>query len=188
MGLESVTRVSSSPSFRSSLKTGVQPDDEQQSEVEANQQKFIDEQKKAAEEFKRKQEQKQKEKEQEQELDMLRKQLEASQKEAEAMEDQFEAFAKCLKIASRVSRGDIVPAKDLKYLAEHEPDLYKQAILLRMPNPKPKKHKSVVGDEDEESQETQGSESASGSEGSDGDVSAEAAEGSSGSGGEAAAE
>ena len=184
MGPESITRVSSTPSFKSALKFGVQSDDKQ-TEVEANQQKFLEEQKKAAEDLKRRQEQKQKEKEQEQELDMLQKQLEASKKESEAMEDQFEAFAKCLKIASRVSRGDIVPPKDLKYLAEHEPDLYKQAILMRMPNPKPKKHKSVVGDEEEESQETQSSESASGSESGD---DTEAAESAPAEGGETAEE
>jgi hypothetical protein len=83
------------------------------------------------------------------------------------MEDMYKAFAKCLKIAARVSRGDIVPVKDMKYLAEHEPDLYKQAILLRMPNPKPKKHKSLVDDEDEKTEETQSGESPESPDGAD---------------------
>jgi len=53
-------------------------------------------------------------------------------------------------IAHRITKGDKVPLKDMKYLMEHEPDLYKQAILMRQPNPKPKEHKSVLEEEDEQ--------------------------------------
>ncbi len=95
-----------------------------------------------------------------QQLDMLQRELENSRKQADAAADEFEIFTKCMKIAARITRGDIVPMKDMKYLAEHEPDLYKQAILMRMPNDHPKKHKSLVDDEDERSDETQSSESA----------------------------
>ena len=49
--------------------------------------------------------------------------------------------------------------KDMKYLAEHEPDLFKQAILLRVPNDHPKKHKSVLEDDEEEQQTESASES-----------------------------
>ena len=163
MGMESISGAGSAPTFRSALRVGKTTDSEQ-SEIDVNQQKFLKEQQKAAEDLKKKQEQQQQAKEREQELDMLQKQLEASKKESEAMEDEFEAFSKCLKIASRISRGDIVPPKDMKYLAEHEPDLYKQAILLRMPNAKPKKHKSLIDDEDEKTDEAQGGESSGNAE------------------------
>lgn len=162
MGLESITRISGTPTFRSALKTGTKTDTPQQ-EVEQQGRKFLDEQK-AAEDLKRKQEQQQELKEREQEQEMLEKQLEASRKEAESMEDMFEAFAKCIKIAARISKGDIVPMKDMKFLAEHEPDMYKQAILMRMPNDKPKKHKSLLDDDDEKTDEV----SDSGSETSEG--------------------
>jgi len=95
-----------------------------------------------------------------QQLEMMQRELENSRKEAEAMEDEFEIFTRCMKIAARIQRGDIVPMKDMKYLAEHEPDLYKQAILMRMPNDHPKKHKSLLEDEDEQSEESQSSSSA----------------------------
>lgn len=95
-----------------------------------------------------------------QQLEDMRRQLENSRKEAEAMEDEFEIFSKCMKIAARIQRGDIVPMKDMKYLAEHDPDMYKQAILLRIPNDHPKKHKSIIEDEDDKSEETQSSDSA----------------------------
>lgn len=126
----------------------------EQSDIERNQKKLQEEQAKAAEDLKRKQQQEQERKEKENELDMLERELKASREEAKAMEDSFKMFAKCLKIASRISKGDIVPMKDMKYLAEHEPDLYKQAILMRVPNSKPKKHKSVL-DEDDEKKDAQ---------------------------------
>ena len=108
------------------------------------------EQQKAAEEHRKKQAEEQALKQKEQEQEMLEQELENSKKEAEAMEDMFEAFAKCIKIAARITKGDIVPMKDMKFLAEHEPDMYKQAILMRMPNDHPKKHKSLINDEEEE--------------------------------------
>ena len=118
------------------------------------------EQQKAAEEQQKKQAEEQAAKQKEQEQKMLEEQLKSSKEEAEAMEDMFEAFAKCIKIAARITKGDIVPMKDMKYLAEHEPDMYKQAILMRMPNDHPKKHKSLVNDEDEDTDDTMSADSA----------------------------
>ncbi len=89
----------------------------------------------------------------EQELEMMKQELENSEKQAEAAEESFAAFAKCLVIARRISHGDKVPTKDMKFLMENEPDLYKQSIMLRQPNDKPKKYKSVLDEEDEESSE-----------------------------------
>lgn len=169
MGMENITRISSPTAYPNTRKAAGKQQDKL-SGADADQQKIYEQQQKAAEDLKRKQQEKQEQKEREQELDMLEKQLEASKKEAEAMEDMYKAFAKCLKIASRISRGDIVPPKDMKYLAEHEPDLYKQAILLRMPNPKPKKHKSLIEDEDEKTGETQNGEIPESSESSGSDI------------------
>ena len=101
-----------------------------------------------------KQKEAQKKAQQQNELDMLKMQLESSKKESEAMEEGFAVFGKCLTIAQRITRGDTVPTKDIKYLMEHEPDLYKQAILMRQPNNDPKKHKSVLEDEDESGNDT----------------------------------
>ena len=166
MGLESITRTGFTPTYRNPPKiAGKQLGQVSEEDIDREMEKQLEAQKKQEEELKRRQQLKEEQKQREQELDMLEKQLEASKKEAEAMEDMYKAFAKCLKIASRISRGDIVPAKDMKYLAEHEPDLYKQAIMLRMPNPKPKKHKSLVDDEDEKSDQTQSADSASESSG-----------------------
>lgn len=88
------------------------------------------------------------------ELDMLKQQLESSNEQAEATEDSFKAFSKCLIIAQRITKGDKVPTQDIKYLMEHEPDLYKQAIMFRQPNPKPKEHDTVLEDEDLEKNAT----------------------------------
>lgn len=117
------------------------------------------EQRKAAEEERRKKEQQFKEQEKQNELQMLTKELENADKQADAIGDEFKVYARCLTIASRISRGDTVPMKDMKYLAEHEPDLFKQAILLRVPNDHPKKHKSVLEDDEEEQQTEPASES-----------------------------
>ena|GEM_PF-4492368 len=113
----------------------------------------------AAEQERRRKEQQAKEQAKQNELQMLTQELENARDQADAVGDSFEVYSKCLTIASRISRGDSVPLKDMKYLAEHEPDMFKQAILLRVPNDHPKKHKSVLEDEDEEQTEsTSGSE------------------------------
>ncbi|MCR4779688.1 MAG: hypothetical protein K5876_01190 [Ruminiclostridium sp.] len=112
------------------------------------------EQRKAAEAERRKQEHEAKMREKQNEIEMLTQELENSNKEAEAMGESFKIYSRCLKIASRIARGDSVPMKDMKYLAEHEPDMFKQAILLRVPNDHPKKHKSVLDDEEEKKPES----------------------------------
>lgn len=153
MAVDGITRIESVSPLRSTLKVGAQgAENRRGAQVSEKERKdFPDEQtKKAAEEAERRQQQKQEQQKQEQELDMLRRELEASNEQSDAMEDAAEAFSKCMKIAARIAKGDIVPSKDIRYLAKHEPDLYKQAILLRTPAPKPKKHRSITDDEDEE--------------------------------------
>ncbi len=106
------------------------------------------EEKEAKEAEEQKQQEAQKKAEQQNELSMLKMQLESAKEQSEAAEESFAAFGKCLIIAQRITRGDIVPTKDIKYLMENEPELYKQAILMRQPNDDPKKHKSVLEDDE----------------------------------------
>lgn len=111
---------------------------------------LLEAQKKQQEEAQKKQEEQAKQKQLENEKAMLQMQLESAKEQSEAIEDSFSTFSKCMTIAHRITKGDRVPMKDMKYLAEHEPDLYKQAIMMRQPNPKPKEHKSVLEEEDEQ--------------------------------------
>lgn len=96
-------------------------------------------------------------------------QLEAMRKQMEESEDNNNSsimdLAKCMKIARRIQNGDKVPLKDMKFLAEKYPELYKNSLLLKKHNPEPKKYKSVLDKEDEESGENNvdGCDSASGS-------------------------
>lgn len=82
-------------------------------------------------------------------------QLEAMRKQMEESDDNSHSsvmdFAKCMKIARRIQNGDRVPLKDMKFLAEKYPELYKNSILLKKNNPEPKKYKSVLDKGDEES-------------------------------------
>lgn len=68
----------------------------------------------------------------------------------------FMDLAKCLKIARRILNGDKVPMKDRKFLAEHDRDLYEMALTFQKHNPKPKKYKTVLDENDEEKVESQG--------------------------------
>ena len=54
----------------------------------------------------------------------------------------------CLKIATRIQKGDKVPLKDLKYLRDADPKAYMMAIATRQEKRHPKEWKSVF-DEDE---------------------------------------
>lgn len=105
---------------------------------------------KEQEEARKKAEEEAKRKAEEQQLEMLREELKNSKEQAEATAEGFESFGKCLTIAQRITRGDNVPMKDMKYLMEHEPDLYKQAIMMRQPNDDPKNYKSVLDEDDTE--------------------------------------
>lgn len=79
-------------------------------------------------------------------LEMLVKQLENSNKK----ENKVVNMSKCFKIAARISNGDKVPLKDMKFLRENAPELYKNALLFKKHNPEPKKYKSCLDKEDEE--------------------------------------
>ena len=111
---------------------------------------LLEAQQKQKEELRKKQQEEAKQKQLENEKAMLQMQLESAKEQSEAIEDSFSTFSKCMTIAHRITKGDKVPLKDMKYLMENEPDLYKQAILMRQPNPKPKEHKSVLEEDDEQ--------------------------------------
>lgn len=96
--------------------------------------------------------------------------LEKSEDEADMLDQQLKYMKTCQKIASRVMKGDKVPLKDLKYLMEHDPQMYKMAMTLRQipSGRKPKKWDSAVEDEEKASEdggETGEAVEASGSDG-----------------------
>ncbi len=103
---------------------------------------------------------KQKLKEQDNFLSFLQDQLDSIQEQKEAGEDGWEEFGKCLKIAMSIASGDNVPQQDIQYLKEHNPELFGQAMALRMPKKDPEDCESVLEDEDSEGSEDSGSGSA----------------------------
>ncbi len=154
MAVDGIQKVGSISPIGSTLNVGSERKHNDRPDIGEERRKFSDEQKKAAEDYEREQRRRKQEQERRQKqdvLDMLDDQFVESKKSSENKDYGFESFSKCLTIASRISKGDIVPAKDIQYLAEHEPDMYRQALLMRVPNPKPKKYKSII-DEDENSE------------------------------------
>lgn len=81
------------------------------------------------------------------ELNMLYEQLESAKKDDGGVMD----LSKCLTIARRIMNGDRVTLKDRKFLQEKFPDLHKNAMLFRRPNPKPKKYDSITEEEEDDS-------------------------------------
>ncbi len=157
----SISNLSGIPKF-----TSVLPESQYKKDKEAEALKKAEEAKKKEEQEKQKAEQAKKAKENE--LSMLEMQLQASKEQSEGMEKSFDTMGKCLLIAMRITRGDIVPMKDMKFLMDNDPELYKQSILLRQPNDDPEKHKSVLEDEEEstENADSSGSEPSDTSSGS----------------------
>lgn len=77
--------------------------------------------------------------------EILRELKEASDKSSNPLD----LFTKCIQIAIHIMNGDNVPIKDMHFLAENEPELYSSALLLRQQNDKPKRHDSLLEDEEE---------------------------------------
>lgn len=86
-------------------------------------------------------------------MDIFMKQLQESKENKS--EDRIQDFAKCMKIAARIMHGDRVPMKDMKFLAEKNPDMFRNAVMLKRHNPEPKKYKSVLDKGDEENEQEQ---------------------------------
>lgn len=80
--------------------------------------------------------------------------LESAQKQGEAMAESMENFGKILAIFRRISKGDIVPARDEHKLMEHDPKLYNMAKQLgaMAKNEDPKKHRSVDSEEEQKAE------------------------------------
>lgn len=70
-----------------------------------------------------------------------------------AMKDSIKVRSKCMVIAARLAAGDKVPMKDERYLQKNDPDMYAQAMKVRIPKKDPKEYDSILEDEDEENQE-----------------------------------
>lgn len=81
-------------------------------------------------------------------IEQFREQAESAQQQGEARAKMMDEYRKCLLIASRIIHGDKVPTKDKTFLMEKQPDLYMQAVSLRIQNDHPKKHKRVSEDEE----------------------------------------
>ena len=79
----------------------------------------------------------------------LLEELERLREATEGAKDSSEDFIKCLLIAQRIMSGDRVPLKDEKFLAENQPDLYLRAMLMKTTKVDPKKHKSLIEDEED---------------------------------------
>jgi len=75
------------------------------------------------------------------------KQLENAREQGEAAVDSARIIIKCLQIAMRIINGDEVPREDHEFLAKHNPELYAEAILRRMPKEDPHKYDRLSEDE-----------------------------------------
>lgn len=87
------------------------------------------------------------------EMQAYMKQLEESKKDKNG--DRIQDLSKCMKIARRIMHGDKVPMKDMKFLAEKYPDLFRNAIMFKQKNPEPKKYKSVLDKDDDDNGQNQ---------------------------------
>lgn len=85
------------------------------------------------------------------ELEDIMSQLENIRSQGKSMADSARVRMKCLMIAARIMSGDIVPNADQRYLAENDLELYSRAVSLRVVKENPKKHKSIVDDEETKS-------------------------------------
>lgn len=92
---------------------------------------------------------KQKLEEQDNFLSFLQDQLDSIKEQEKAGEEGWEDFGRCLKIAASIAAGDNVPQKDMKFLQEHEPELFMKAMLLRRPKEDPEDCDSVLEDEED---------------------------------------
>ena len=86
------------------------------------------------------------------ESERILNQLKSSNDQISSLKKEMDTISKCLKIADRISSGDKVPKKDETFLKKNNPELYSQAIMLRVQNDDPKKHKSILEDENNTNQ------------------------------------
>ena len=83
----------------------------------------------------------------------LQEQMEQIRESGEAQAEEMEKKSKCIVIAGRVASGDKVPYKDMQYLMKNDPELYAQAMKLRVPKDDPKEYDSITEEEEEETEQ-----------------------------------
>lgn len=81
-------------------------------------------------------------------------QMDSAQQQADAAAEEYGNMGKCLEISRRIMKGDRVPIKDVKFLQEKQPKLYKMAIMLKKTSKHPKKHKSLLEKEKDEGRDS----------------------------------
>lgn len=85
-------------------------------------------------------------------VEQMRETLERAKESGDAGSKGIRILTKCIKIAYRIVQGDIVPKEDMYFLMENNPELYRQAITMRMVNDDPKEWDSELEDEDKETE------------------------------------
>jgi len=83
-------------------------------------------------------------------LRTLQDELKRAQEVGEGMAKAMKIMLKCRQIAMRIMKGDNVPLKDERFLAENDIELYGKAIQMRIQKADPKDYDSILDDEDEE--------------------------------------
>lgn len=74
----------------------------------------------------------------------------------EAMSEAMEVMKLCSRIAARIRKGDRVPQKDLRYLLQHDPNLYLMATIMQEANDDPKKWDSLIPEDEAEQAQADG--------------------------------
>lgn len=88
------------------------------------------------------------------ETNMLKDMVENSNSQIEGMKEAFETMSKCLQIAMSIMDGDNVPQKDIQFLMENNPDLFKMAMSVRKMKEDPEDKDSVLEDEEDKANES----------------------------------
>ena len=81
------------------------------------------------------------------EIDIFKDMLRSVKESSDPKNNPYDSMIKCIQIATRIINGDKVPGKDEQFLMEKEPKMYSTAIMLRQHKENPKKHKSLLEDE-----------------------------------------
>ena len=80
-------------------------------------------------------------------LQGLLEQLKDLSAQGQAEAESIKVRIKCLQIALRIMSGDKVPVEDHQYLLKHDPELYAEAVVRRIPKENPHEHDRLSEDE-----------------------------------------
>jgi hypothetical protein len=75
--------------------------------------------------------------------DTMKQQIKQAQEQGKAEANAMKIRLNCMLIAARIMKGDEVPKEDIRYLKKNDMELYNKAILMRIQNDHPKKHKKI---------------------------------------------